>query len=233
MKGKGSAVQARSWMLQKKTKKQEQAGLIRVAMISGTVLAIAWVAKSLVWRKGTAEFEELEVKRQERLDEVSTGAAVAGAAAAASVAQRVHGAGRRARHRSERKRGRAELAPTSAAQHTYPPRLAPQLGLPAHILVRGGTKPSGQSVVPTPPHPTPAVLRPRGAEEVARGGLGHRGAACRAGGGRPLPGHRRTERVSLARPCPRPQRDRRVPCACRTLAWSNPPPEHHHQAPHV
>lgn len=57
-------------MLKKKTAKEQRSSLVRVAVIAGSVMIVAWIAKSMVWKQGTAEFEELELRRQAMLDEV-------------------------------------------------------------------------------------------------------------------------------------------------------------------
>ncbi|KAA0170786.1 hypothetical protein FNF27_06483 [Cafeteria roenbergensis] len=69
LSGPGSAVHARSWMLKKKTPKEQRSSLVRVAVIAGSVMIVAWIAKTMVWKQGTAEFEELETRRQAMLDE--------------------------------------------------------------------------------------------------------------------------------------------------------------------
>lgn len=63
-------------MLKKKTPKEQRSSLVRVAVIAGSVMIVAWIAKTMVWKQGTAEFEELETRRQAMLDEVRLEAAV-------------------------------------------------------------------------------------------------------------------------------------------------------------
>jgi hypothetical protein len=74
-------------MVQRRGKAENESGLKRAAAITGAVLLFAWVAKSVIWKQGTAEFEELEQRKQAKLDEVRETGQVVGHAVLDSVAQ--------------------------------------------------------------------------------------------------------------------------------------------------
>lgn len=65
--GRGSAVAARMWMLDNPRMKST-AG--RAALILVSIVGLAWVAKTIVWKVGTAEVAEVEQKLKANLNDV-------------------------------------------------------------------------------------------------------------------------------------------------------------------